>query len=136
MQRRIIRVRDRRIRLGEPVGSLDFLKCIPFGADVKLVADAPRCHMGNSIIYDTVTKWNWSVDVRTHPIKVVIDKLLEVDWNDPLGNGSVVSNGTAVPVGKPEAECVVRVFHFSNSECLSKKEIHSGVLQLGVWQVS
>ena len=77
----------------------------PFLADVKLTL---RCHLGNSIIYDTVTKWNWSVDVRTHSIKVVIDKLLGVDWDAPQENGSVVDNGTAVPTAKPEAECVVR----------------------------
>jgi len=65
-----------------------------------------RCHMGKSVIYDTVTKWNWSVDVRTHPIRVIIDKLLAEDWDVPqnLSDGSVVMR--AVPEAKPEEDCV------------------------------
>ncbi|KAF8510341.1 Alpha/Beta hydrolase protein [Gautieria morchelliformis] len=64
-----------------------------------------RCHMGKSIIYDTVTKWEWNVDVRTHPIKVIVDKLLAKDWNDPHNNGSVAKE-PAVPEAKPEDDCV------------------------------
>jgi len=89
--------------------------------------------MGNSIIYDTVTKWNWSVDVRTHPIKVIVDKLLGVDWNEAQGGVSVVTNGTAVPAAKPESECVVRVLYFSSSNSFIISSFCPGVLQLGVW---
>ncbi|GAA5879005.1 hypothetical protein JCM1840_007412 [Sporobolomyces johnsonii] len=39
-----------------------------------------RCHTGKTILYDTVGRLGWSVDVRTHPIKVVIDYLLREDW--------------------------------------------------------
>ena len=41
-----------------------------------------RCHLGQVILYDTVAKLDWSVDVRTHGIKVVVDRLLadDSDW--------------------------------------------------------
>jgi len=42
-----------------------------------------HCHLGRSIVYDTVTKLKWAVDVRTHPIKVVIDQVLSLDWEVP-----------------------------------------------------
>src|SRR5271154_3901893 len=35
-----------------------------------------RCHLGKVAIYDTVTRLGWSVDIRTHGIKVMIEKLL------------------------------------------------------------
>jgi hypothetical protein len=42
-----------------------------------------RCHLGQVILYDTVQKLKWSVDSRTHGIKVVVDKILADDseWN-------------------------------------------------------
>ncbi|BGP14598.1 Putative lipase atg15 [Rhodosporidiobolus nylandii] len=39
-----------------------------------------RCHTGKTILYDTVGRLGWSVDVRTHPIHVVIEQLLKDDW--------------------------------------------------------
>lgn len=45
-----------------------------------------RCHLGKSIVFDTVGKLGWHVDVRTHVIKAVITRLLEdeeVDWGEP-----------------------------------------------------
>ncbi|KAF8589730.1 alpha/beta-hydrolase [Ramaria rubella] len=67
-----------------------------------------RCHMGESIVYDTVTKWRWGVDVRTHPIKVIVEQLLSVDWDKPpsILNGNE-TEGNAVPSAKPEEDCVV-----------------------------
>jgi len=41
-----------------------------------------RCHLGRVIRYDTVTKLKWAVDIRTHGIKVIIDRLLAQDWDD------------------------------------------------------
>lgn len=40
-----------------------------------------RCHVGQSIIYDTVGKLNWAVDIRTHSIKTVIESILIPDWD-------------------------------------------------------
>ncbi|KAF9539708.1 alpha/beta-hydrolase [Agrocybe pediades] len=43
-----------------------------------------RCHQGQVILYDTVQKLGWSVDVRNHGIKLVVDRLLSDnrDWKD------------------------------------------------------
>lgn len=38
-----------------------------------------RCHLGQVVLYDTVQKLGWSVDIRNHGIKVVVDKLLADD---------------------------------------------------------
>lgn len=105
--------------------------------DINLLAST-SCHMGNSIIYDTVTKWNWSVDVRMHPIKVIINELLAVDWDIPPkdATGSSV-NVTAVPMAKPEDDCVVS---FCQQTCEILKFSHAlrstGMLPLGIWSLS
>ncbi|KAH7890131.1 Alpha/Beta hydrolase protein [Phlebopus sp. FC_14] len=48
-----------------------------------------RCHLGKVALYDTVTKLGWSVDVRTHSILNVINRLLseEIEWDDEPGDG-------------------------------------------------
>lgn len=54
-----------------------------------------RCHLGKSIVYDTVNGagWNWAVDIRTHSINVIIDAIL--------------GTNASVPVAVPEDDCVV-----------------------------
>ena len=47
-----------------------------------------KCHLGQSVIFDTVGKLGWGVDVRMHVIRVIITRLLEdktVDWGDDAG---------------------------------------------------
>jgi lipase ATG15 len=39
-----------------------------------------RCHLGKSIIYDTVSNSSWSVNVRTHGIVAVIERILSNPW--------------------------------------------------------
>ncbi|KAF8635613.1 hypothetical protein AX15_000253 [Amanita polypyramis BW_CC] len=56
-----------------------------------------RCHLGKSIIFDTVGKLGWSVDIRTHPIKAAIERVLSQDWNS--------ENNRAVPAPKQEDDC-------------------------------
>ncbi|WVO13259.1 hypothetical protein L204_100872 [Cryptococcus depauperatus] len=41
-----------------------------------------KCHTGETILYDTVKVKGWSVDVRTHRIAEVIDKVLAEPWED------------------------------------------------------
>lgn len=65
----------------------------------KLFLIPRSCHLGKVIRYDTVSKMNWSVSVRTHPIKVVIESILQDDW-DP-------KNGREVPVAEEQTDCVV-----------------------------
>jgi len=58
------------------------------------------CHLGKSIIYDTVTHSGWSVDVRTHGIIPVIEKILSQPWQPS------VEEGREVPLAKEEVDCV------------------------------
>jgi len=39
-----------------------------------------RCHLGKTIVYDTVSNLSWSVDLRTHPIANMIEKVLADPW--------------------------------------------------------
>jgi len=57
-----------------------------------------RCHLGKSIVYDTVNKLGWKVDVRKHVIKDVITQVLgvELDWEE----------GRQVPLAREEEDCV------------------------------
>ncbi|KAF4615243.1 hypothetical protein D9613_002632 [Agrocybe pediades] len=63
-----------------------------------------RCHLGKSIVFDSVHKLGWGVDVRKHVIRQVITKVLEADgvcWGDDDsddkedddGNDDVLSKG-------------------------------------------
>jgi hypothetical protein len=64
-----------------------------------------RCHLGKSIIYDTVTNASWAVDVRTHVIVAIIEKLLSEPWppSEEIGR--------EVPEPVAEDDCIVsRVF--------------------------
>ncbi|KAJ3547454.1 hypothetical protein NMY22_g1643 [Coprinellus aureogranulatus] len=58
------------------------------------------CHLGKSIIYDTVTHSGWSVDIRTHGIVNVIEKILKDPWPPS------VDEGREVPEPKEEVDCV------------------------------
>lgn len=82
--------------------------CTGFGSPCASAGYAleTRCHLGKSIVYDTVGQLGWRVDVRTHPIKQVITKVIELEesWED----------GREVPVAREEVDCVV--CPFSSSE--------------------
>lgn len=60
-----------------------------------------RCHLGRIIRYDTVSKLKWGVDIRTHGIAVVVEKLLSTDWEDAEEGG--------VPGFYEETDCSVRL---------------------------
>ncbi|KAF8077669.1 alpha/beta-hydrolase [Lyophyllum atratum] len=58
-----------------------------------------RCHLGKTIVFDTVQKLGWKVDVRRHIIRDVITKVLELDdveWEE----------GREVPLAREEVDCV------------------------------
>jgi len=59
-----------------------------------------RCHLGKSIVYDTVTNLTWTVDVRLHRIVNVIEQLLSTPWPPSI------DVGREVPQAKPEVDCV------------------------------
>ncbi|KAJ7649883.1 alpha/beta-hydrolase [Roridomyces roridus] len=66
-----------------------------------------RCHLGQSIVYDTVSDSGWSVDIRTHGIVQVIDRILGAEWPP------AVEAGREVPQPHEETDCVVRLPLFS-----------------------
>lgn len=41
-----------------------------------------KCHLGKTIVYDTMTKFKWSQALIHHPIAVIIDKVLAEDWEE------------------------------------------------------
>ncbi|KAF9479299.1 alpha/beta-hydrolase [Pholiota conissans] len=56
-----------------------------------------RCHLGQSVIFDTVNVLGWTVDVRKHVIKEVVHNVLEADvwWGDD-GRGEDDDNDEGV----------------------------------------
>ena len=58
--------------------------------------------MGNIIEYDTVTNLSWTVDLRTHAIAQVIDKVLAHPWD------AAEASGLEVPALKQQDDCTVR----------------------------
>lgn len=85
-----------------------------------------RCHLGKVIRYDTVTQLKWSVDVRTHSIVQIVERLLKDDW---VEEGQ---EGRTVPEAKADVDCVVSSsFIFILPLSLTQK---LGLLQLGVWR--
>ncbi|CAL1717055.1 unnamed protein product [Somion occarium] len=59
-----------------------------------------RCHLGKSIIYDTVSNLSWAVDIRTHTISTIIEKLLGEPW------AVSEEEGKEVPEFVTEDDCV------------------------------
>ncbi|KAH9945879.1 alpha/beta-hydrolase [Epithele typhae] len=61
-----------------------------------------RCHLGRSVVYDTVGQLGWRVDVRKHVIKEVITHVIEADveW---VGDDGVARE---VPEARVEEDCI------------------------------
>ncbi|KII85099.1 hypothetical protein PLICRDRAFT_331313 [Plicaturopsis crispa FD-325 SS-3] len=59
-----------------------------------------QCHLGLSIVYDTVSNLSWSVDIRTHGIVNVITRVLGEPW------APSVEVGREVPEARPQDDCV------------------------------
>lgn len=108
-----------------------------------------RCHLGRKRLYDTVTRYGWSVDVRTHRIGIIIDRLLAEDWDKPGEDGSP---GREVPeLTWDDEECDVGTSPFTPPIFSSNRLPHKRpypetytdfrtltegrVLLLGVWQI-
>lgn len=64
------------IAIGECVGP--YSGCYAAGFAIET-----RCHVGQSIVYDTVGKKSWSVDLRAHRIGELINRVLDQDWDVP-----------------------------------------------------
>jgi lipase ATG15 len=61
-----------------------------------------KCHLGKSIVYDTVARLGWKEDIRRHPIRVLVHKVLEIT-NVVWEFGKEVGE---VPKARPEVDCV------------------------------
>lgn len=64
-----------------------------------------RCHLGKTIVYDTVSRLGWHVDVRKHPIKELVLNVLDLEGPWPDGQGK----DREVPMPREEADCVVGI---------------------------
>lgn len=69
-----------------------------------------RCHLGRSIVFDTVGRLGWRVDVRKHVIKEVIEGVLEYEEE---GERWEWEEGREVPAAREEIGCEVGLFFFS-----------------------
>lgn len=86
--------------------------CNGFGSPCAAVGYAleTRCHLGKSIVYDTVSEYGWRVDVQRHRVREMIVTVLadEREWEE----------GRNVPEAKAEEDCVVRSSPSRSSRCL------------------
>ncbi|EPQ58013.1 alpha/beta-hydrolase [Gloeophyllum trabeum ATCC 11539] len=57
-----------------------------------------RCHLGGSVVFDSVNKLGWGVDIRSHPIREVV-RMLEIEGVDWAENGEV-------PAREKEEGCI------------------------------
>ncbi|KAI9457146.1 alpha/beta-hydrolase [Russula earlei] len=93
------KLRDRGLCHGEPVCNHSVHFCFRTN-EVTVFGVLGRCHMGNVIEYDTVTNLSWTVDVRTHAIAQVIEKVLSEPW------APAEEQGREVPQSKRQDDCV------------------------------
>jgi hypothetical protein len=82
-----------------------------------------RCHLGKSIVFDTVGKLGWKVDVRRHVIRDVITRVLEaqdVVWEE----------GRSAPLAREEVDCEVNINLFHS---VSNIDGVAGLYEMGIW---
>jgi hypothetical protein len=80
------------------------------------------CHLGKTILYDTVSKLGWSVDPRTHGIAVIVERLLAQHWEG------------GVPEPVEESDCVVRLCPQLPKYLADTTIGFIGLFCLGVWE--
>jgi lipase ATG15 len=84
------------------VGMLWRLSSCIFSLPVYSTNRGPlRCHLGRSIVYDTVSELGWRVYIQNHGIVPVIEIVLNGTW------GPAEKEGREVPEAKFEEDCVV-----------------------------
>ncbi len=89
------------------------------------------CHFGGIIEYDTVTNLSWSVDVRTHAIAQMVDKVLSEPW------AAANELGLEVPPLKRQDDCLVsyRVQSHKVEFFSYWRGAAAGLLQMGLWKL-
>ncbi|KIR28031.1 lipase [Cryptococcus deuterogattii LA55] len=82
-----------------------------------------KCHTGETILYDTVKVKRWSVDLRTHRIEDVIDRVLADPWpvDDEDGDGDGDEGGSVIwqKIAKGWYKCANRVWPEQNQSVSS-----------------
>ena len=106
-----------------------------------------RCHLGKTIVYDTVSNLSWSVDLRSHPIANMIETILADPWPPaeelgrevpeavPQGDDCVVSDSSNDVLSSLPRSSRTTFYPVSliNLPSLIADTGHTGMLQLGVW---
>jgi hypothetical protein len=120
-----------RICHGEPVCDRCHRCLYRTPADACILVVLGSCHFGNIIEYDTVSNLSWSVDVRTHAIAQLVDRVLSEPW------AAANKLGLEVPPSKRQDDCVVsfrvpshKVELFSHGRGAA-----AGLLQMGLWKL-
>lgn len=65
-----------------------------------------KCHLGKSIVYDTIAKLKWYVDVTTHRINCVIRQVIDAHVEGGWEKGED-GLGRMVPIAREEVDCGV-----------------------------
>lgn len=80
------------------------------------IALETRCHLGQVIRYDTVSKLGWSANIIHHGIQALIDGVLskeDLNWGED-------GEARLVPALTTEEDCVVRVVSLRVRALLSR----------------
>jgi len=127
VQWRIFELRIGGVCYGEPVCGRYHRRLYRTLPDVVLGS----CHFGNIIEYDTVTNLSWSVDVRTHAIAQMVDKVLSEPW------AAANELGLEVPPSKRQDDCLVssRVTSHKVEFFSHRCGTAAGLLQMGLWKL-
>ncbi|KAF9246459.1 alpha beta-hydrolase [Melanogaster broomeanus] len=79
-----------------------------------------RCHLGRTIVYDTVGRLGWHVNVQKHTIKELVLNVLDLDGPWPDGEDG---EEREVPTAREEIDCVDcfkwEFGHFNDNETTS-----------------
>ena len=91
------------------------------------VALETRCHLGQTILYDTITKLGWSANIIHHGIAALIEGVLskDLDWGE---NGETLK----VPLPKSEDDCIVSILRLSfgyDTQARNRRTALSGSLE-------
>jgi hypothetical protein len=131
VQWRIFELRIGRICHGEPVCDRYHRRLYRTPADACIFVVLGSCHFGNIIEYDTVTNLSWSVDVRTHAIAQMVDKVLSEPW------AAANELGLEVPPFKRQDDCLVsfRVPSHEVEFFSHRRGAAAGLLQMGLWKL-
>ncbi|KAH7345446.1 hypothetical protein B0J17DRAFT_624609 [Rhizoctonia solani] len=69
------------IPMGTCTGRTSICYQAGYALETRLNSVAFRCHLGTTMVYDTLGLLHWSSGVRAHLINTVIEKILDEDWS-------------------------------------------------------